>query len=175
MKTAGALASEHPDLHIQTHLSENLAEVAYTLLLYPSARDYLDVYEAHGLLGPRSLMGHAIHLRPREIAHMAETGTRAVFCPTSNLFLGSGLFDAEGLRKAGVVSGIATDVGGGTHYSQLQTLNEAYKVLQLRGQALTHSLPWATRGNAALGLAIGSVRSLGRDNLVVLDSRALPR
>ena len=179
MKAASALASEHPDLHIQTHLSENLSEVEYTLSLYPSARDYLDVYEAHGLLGPRSLMGHAIHLRPREIAHMAETGTRAVFCPTSNLFLGSGLFDAEGLRKAGVVSGIATDVGGGTHYSQLQTLNEAYKVLQLRGQAL-HPLSafhWATRGNAlALGLAdrIGSLSIGAEADLVVLDSRATP-
>jgi guanine deaminase len=90
MKAAGALASEHPGLRIQTHLSENLAEVEYTLSLYPSGRDYLGVYEAHGLLGTRSLMGHAIHLRPREIARMAETGTRAVFCPTSNLFLGSG-------------------------------------------------------------------------------------
>ena len=139
MKAAGTLASEHPDLHIQTHLSENQAEVEYTLSLYPSVRDYLDVYEAHGLLGPRSLMGHAIHLRPREIARMAETGTRAVFCPTSNLFLGSGLFDAEGLRKAGVVSGVATDVGGGTHYSLLQTLNEAYKVLQLRGRRFIRS------------------------------------
>ena len=179
MKAAGALASEHPDLHIQTHLSENLAEVEYTLSLYPSARDYLDVYEAHGLLGPRSLMGHAIHLRPREIARMAETGTRAVFCPTSNLFLGSGLFDAEGLRNAGVVSGVATDVGGGTHYSQLQTLNEAYKVLQLRGQAL-HPLSafhWATRGNAlALGLAdrIGSLSVGAEADLVVLDSRGTP-
>jgi guanine deaminase len=115
MKAAGALAYEHPDLQIQTHLSESLAEVEYTLSLYPSRRDYLDVYGAHGLLGPRSLMGHSIHLRPREIARIAETGTRAVFCPTSNLFLGSGLFDEVGLRKAGVVSGVATDVGSGKH------------------------------------------------------------
>jgi guanine deaminase len=177
MKAAGTLASEHPDLHIQTHLSENQAEVEYTLSLYPSVRDYLDVYEAHGLLGPRSLMGHAI--RPREIARMAEAGTRAVFCPTSNLFLGSGLFDAEGLRKAGVVSGVATDVGGGTHYSLLQTLNEAYKVLQLRGQALypLSAFHWATRGNAlALGLAerIGSLSVGTEADLIVLDSRATP-
>jgi guanine deaminase len=179
MEAAGVLASEHPDLHIQSHLSENLAEIDYTLSLYPSARDYLDVYETYGLLGPHSLMGHAIHLRPREIARMSETGTRAIFCPTSNLFLGSGLFDAEGLRKAGVVSGVATDVGGGTHYSLLQTLNEGYKVLQLRGQAL-HPLAafhWATRGNAlALGLAdrIGSLTIGAEADLVVLDSRATP-
>jgi guanine deaminase len=179
MEAARALASEHLDLHIQTHLSENLAEIEYTLSLYPKVRDYLDVYETYGLLGPKSLMGHAIHLRPREIARMAETGTRAVFCPTSNLFLGSGLFDAEGLRRAGVISAVATDVGAGTHYSQLQTLNEAYKVLQLRGQAL-HPLAafhWATRGNArALGLAdrIGSLEISAEADLVVLNSRATP-
>lgn len=179
LKLAGALASEHPDLHVQTHLSENHAEIAYTLALYPGARDYLDVYEDVGLLGPRTLMGHCLHLEPREIARMAETGTRAIFCPTSNLFLGSGLFDAEGLRAAGVVSGVATDVGGGTSYSLLQTLNEGYKVLQLRGQNM-HPLAafhWATRGNAiALGLEerIGTIAP-GRDaDLVVLDARATP-
>ncbi|HRO16398.1 MAG TPA: guanine deaminase, partial [Paracoccus sp. (in: a-proteobacteria)] len=156
LQAAGALAAEHPDLHIQTHLSENRDEIAFTLSLYPQARDYLDIYDHYGLLGPRSLMGHAIHLGDREIARMSETGTRAVFCPTSNLFLGSGLFDADGLRAAGVVSGVATDVGGGSSYSMLTTLNEGYKVLQLRGQNL-HPLAafhWATRGNArALGMA----------------------
>ena len=176
---AGALAGEHPDLHIQTHLSENLAEIAYTRELYPQARDYLDVYESVGLLGPRTLMGHCLHLEPREIARMAETGTRAIFCPTSNLFLGSGLFDAAGLRAAGVVCGVATDVGGGTSYSLLQTLNEGYKVLQLRGQNM-HPLAafhWATRGNAlALGLGdrIGSIAPGHDADLVVLDARATP-
>ncbi len=179
MTSAGALAAEHPNIHIQTHLSENLAEIDTTLSLYPKARDYLDVYETYGLLGPLSLMGHAVHLRPREIARMAETGARAVFCPTSNLFLGSGLFDAAGLREAGVVSAVATDVGGGTSYSQLQTLNEGYKVLQLRGQKL-HPLSafhWATRGNAlALGVAdrIGSLQAGADADLVVLDARATP-
>ena len=108
MAMAGALAAEHPDLHIQTHLSENLAEIAYTRELYPQARDYLDVYESVGLLGPRTLMGHCLHLEPREIARMAETGTRAIFCPTSNLFLGSGLFDAAGLRATGVARASST-------------------------------------------------------------------
>lgn len=152
---AGLLVREHPGCHIQTHLSENLDEVAYTLSLYPKARDYLDIYETHGLLSDKLLLGHSIHLEPREIARMAETGARAVFCPTSNLFLGSGLFDEAGLRAAGVISGIATDIGGGTSYSMLQTLNEGYKVLQLRGQNLHPyaGFHWATRGNAiALGL-----------------------
>ena len=176
---AGALAAEHPDCHVQTHLSENRDEIAYTLSLYPQARDYLDIYETHGLLGPKTLLGHSIHLEPREIARMAETGSRAVFCPTSNLFLGSGLFDEQGLRAAGIVSGIATDVGGGTSWSMLTTLNEGYKVLQMRGQKL-HPLAafhWATRGNAlALGLEaeIGTLAPGSAADLVVLDPRATP-
>ncbi|WP_294923261.1 guanine deaminase [uncultured Paracoccus sp.] len=177
MEMAGQLAREHPDCHIQTHLSENRDEIAYTLELYPQARDYLDIYETHGLLGPKLMLGHSIHLEPREIARMAETGSRAIFCPTSNLFLGSGLFDEAGLRAAGVTSGIATDVGGGTSYSMLQTLNEGYKILQLRGQKL-HPLAafhWATRGNAiALGLEdrIGTLDPGTDADFIVLDARA---
>ncbi|WP_108501507.1 guanine deaminase [Paracoccus indicus] len=175
----GQLASEHPDCHIQTHLSENRDEIDFTLSLYPKARDYLDIYEQNGLLSDKLLLGHSIHLHPREIARMAETGSRAVFCPTSNLFLGSGLFDEAGLREAGVISGIATDVGGGTSYSMLQTLNEGYKVLQMRGQKL-HPLSafhWATRGNAvALGMQdrIGTLAPGSDADLVVLDARATP-
>ncbi|NHF74232.1 guanine deaminase [Paracoccus xiamenensis] len=179
LAAAGALAAEYPDLPVQTHLSENLAEIDYTLSLYPQASDYLDVYDRFGLLGPRSLMGHAIHLSDREIARMAETGTRAIHCPTSNLFLGSGLFDEAGLRKAGVLTGVATDVGGGTSYSMLQTLNESYKVLQLRGQNLPalQAFHWATRGNAiALGMEerIGTLAPGSDADMVVLDARATP-
>ena len=179
MEMAGALVREHPDCHLQTHLSENRDEIEFTLSLYPKARDYLDIYDHYGLLGPRTLLGHSIHLEPREIARMAETGSRAVFCPTSNLFLGSGLFDADGLRAAGVTSGIATDVGGGTSWSMLQTLNEGYKILQMRGQKL-HPLTafhWATRGNAlALGMEaeIGTLTPGSAADLVVLDPCATP-
>ena len=179
LDAAGTLAREHPRLHIQTHLDENRAEIDHTLGLYPDATDYLDIYDRHGLLGPRSLMGHAIHLSDREIARMAETGTRAIHCPTSNLFLGSGLFDERRLRARGVVSGVATDVGGGTSYSMLQTLAEAYKVAQLRGDNL-HPLAafhWATRGNAiALGMEhrIGTLAPGSDADLVILDSRATP-
>lgn len=179
MEAAGALARAHPGCHVQTHLSENVDEIEYTLSLYPKARDYLDIYEGYSLLSDRLLLGHSIHLEPREIARMAETGSHAVFCPTSNLFLGSGLFDADGLRAAGIVSGIATDVGGGTSWSMLQTLAEGYKILQMRGQKL-HPLAafhWATRGNAlALGMEaeIGTLAPGSAADLVVLNARATP-
>lgn len=179
MEMAGALVRENPGLHLQTHLSENRDEIDFTLSLYPKARDYLDIYDHYGLLGPRSLLGHSIHLEPREIDRIAETGSRPVFCPTSNLFLGSGLFDAEGLRGRGITSGIATDVGGGTSWSMLTTLAEGYKILQLQGQKL-HPLTafhWATRGNAlTLGLEaeIGTLAPGSAADLVVLDPRATP-
>lgn len=179
MAMAQAVVAEHPDLHVQTHLSENRDEIDYTLSLYPAARDYLDVYETYGLLGPRSLFGHAIHLSAREVTAMAATGSVAVFCPTSNLFLGSGLYDKVGLREQGVRRAIATDVGGGTSYSMLRTLDEGYKVLALRGQKLDplKAFWWITRGNAeALGMAdtIGTLAVGSEADIVVLDSTATP-
>jgi guanine deaminase len=179
MEMTQALARENPECHIQTHLSENRDEIAYTAQLYPRARDYLDVYDSYGLLGPKALLGHAIHLSEREIAALAETGAHPVFCPTSNLFLGSGLFDDARLRARGIESGIATDVGGGTSYSMLRTLDEGYKVLQLRGQSLhpLRAFDWITRGNACvLGLEdrIGTLEAGTEADVVVLDARATP-
>lgn len=179
MEMARALATEHPECYVQTHLSENHDEIAYAAALYPEARDYLDVYESHGLLGPKTLLGHAIHLKPREIGAIAEAGAHPVFCPTSNLFLGSGLFDDAGLRAQGIANAIATDIGAGTSYSMLQTLNEGYKILQLQDQKL-HALRafhWITRGNAeVLGLAdrIGTLAAGTEADIVVLDARATP-
>jgi guanine deaminase len=179
LELAGALAGEHPDCHVETHLSENRAEIAFTAELYPEARDYTDVYARFGLLGPKTLLGHAIHLSDRERGALAETGAHPVFCPTSNLFLGSGLFDDAGLRARGLVSAIATDVGGGTSYSMLRTLDEGYKVLQLGGQSLHpyRAFYWITRGNAvALGLEdrIGTLAAGSEADIVVLDARATP-
>lgn len=177
LEMSGALAAEHPDCYIQTHLSENHDEIAYTAALYPDARDYLDVYERHGLLGPKTLLGHAIHLKDREIGAMAETGTHPVFCPTSNLFLGSGLFDDAGLRARGIQNGIATDIGAGTSYSMLETLSEGYKILQLQTQRL-HTLRafhWITRGNAeVLGMAdkIGTLDAGTEADIVVINASA---
>ncbi|MEX0350666.1 MAG: guanine deaminase [Paracoccaceae bacterium] len=177
MEMARALVQEHSDCHIQTHLSENRDEIAYTLELYPQARDYLDVYQSYGLLGPKTLLGHSIHLERREIDALAETGAHPVFCPTSNLFLGSGLFDDAGLRARGIANAIATDVGAGTSYSMLQTLNEGYKVLQLQDQSLhpLQAFHWATRGNASvLGMEdkIGTLDAGTEADIIVLNSRS---
>src|SRR5260370_40867874 len=179
LEAASALKREHQDCHVETHLSENRAEIALVKELFPWARDYTDVYEHYGLLGAKSLFGHCIHLSARERGVLAETGSVAVFCPTSNLFIGSGLFDRRAMRQAGVRIGLATDVGGGTSYSMLQTAAEAYKALPLQGQNLPalsafHAM---TRGNAvALGLEdrIGSFEPGRACDAVVLDASATP-
>jgi guanine deaminase len=181
MEMAQALAREYPDLHIQTHLSENLDEIRFAAELYPEARDYTDIYARYGLLGRKSLFGHCIHLSDREADVMSESGSVAVFCPTSNLFLGSGLFGLKRLerREKPVRAAVATDIGGGTSYSMLRTLDEGYKVLQLQGDRMTplESFYRMTRGNAeALSLAdrIGTL-DVGSDaDFVVLNARATP-
>ena len=150
LAVTGKLYRDYPDLYLQTHLSENKQEIAWIKTLYPRARDYLDVYDYYGLLGPRSVFGHGIHLSDDEIARIAQTQSGIAFCPTSNLFLGSGLLNMARLEGAGIPVSLATDVGGGTSFSQLRTLAEAYKVLQLQGQNL-HPLKgfyMATLGNA---------------------------
>ena len=179
MEATATLVKEHPGCYIQTHLDENHAEIELTAQLYPDAPDYLGIYEHYGLLGPKMLLGHSIHMQPREIDVMIETKSRPVFCPTSNLFLGSGLFDYEGLRARGAICAVATDIGGGTSYSMLQTLNEGYKVLALRGQKLHpyRAFYWMTLGNAlALGLEdkIGTLQAGTEADIIVLDARATP-
>jgi len=179
MEMAGVLAKENPACFVQTHLSENHDEIAYTAELYPQSQDYLDVYETYGLLGSKMFLGHCIHLKDREINMIAETGSHPVFCPTSNLFLGSGLFDDAGLRAKGITNAIATDIGGGTSYSMLQTLNEGYKILQLQRQRMHafRAFYWITCGNAtALGLQdkIGTLDAGSEADIVVLNSAATP-
>lgn len=180
MEMAEALAREFPDLHIQTHVDENVAEIAFARELYPNIADYLGIYERYHLLGPRTLLGHCIHLTHRECEVLAETRSVAVWCPTSNLFIGSGLFDHDRLHAHGARIAVATDVGGGSSYSMLRTLDEGYKVLQLRGQRLNplRSFYMMTLGNAramSLDDRIGAIEA-GRDaDLVVLDARATPQ
>ncbi len=181
LEAAGTLLREHPDCYLQTHLSENHREIEAVRRLFPWAESYTAVYDRYGLLGPRALLGHCIHLDEGERRLLSESGSVAVFCPTSNLFIGSGLFDlarahdpAAPLRVA-----LATDVGGGTSYSMLQTLAEGYKVLQLQGQNLPALLGfyWLTLGNArALGFddRIGALAPGREADIVVLDARATP-
>jgi guanine deaminase len=181
MEMAGALCREHPDLHMQTHLSENHAEIAFTQELYPWSRDYTDVYEHYGLLGKKSLFGHCIHLSEREADALSQSGSVAVFCPTSNLFLGSGLFDYQRYRRREkpIRIAAATDVGGGTNYSMLRTMDEGYKVIALNGEKLNpfQSYWQLTRGNAEALSVAGKIGTLdeGTDaDLVVLDAHATP-
>ncbi|WP_224703285.1 guanine deaminase [Devosia aquimaris] len=179
LEASRALVREFPDCYVQTHLSENDAEISFSMELYPDSPDYTGIYEDYGLLGSRTLLGHCIHLNHRETGVLAETGAVAVFCPTSNLFLGSGLFDRERLAKAGVRMGLATDIGGGTSFGMMATMGEAYKVLQLRGQRLNPlaSFYMATLGNArslSLEGTIGAIAPGHAADLVVLDAGATP-
>jgi len=181
LEMSRALVSEHPDCYLQTHLSENHGEIETVARLFPWSRDYTDVYERYGLLGRRSLFGHCIHLSDREAAVLGGSGSVAVFCPTSNLFLGSGLFNLDRLRSFDppVHNAIATDIGGGTSYSMLRTLDEGYKVLNLQGQRYhpLRSFYQATLGNArALSLegTIGSFLPGAEADCIVLEARATP-
>ncbi|MCC5778851.1 guanine deaminase [Nitratireductor sp. B36] len=181
LEMAAALMREFPDLHMQTHLSENHDEIAFTLELYPDAPDYTGIYEHYGLLGPKALLGHCIHLSEREADVLSDTGSVAVFCPTSNLFLGSGLFDYQRYRKREKPLRLAsaTDVGGGTNYSMLRTMDEGYKVIALNGEKLNPlaSFWQITRGNAeALSLSerVGTLEPGTDADIVVLNVRATP-
>ena len=173
----GALWREHPDCLMQTHLSEQTDEIAWVKDLFPQSRDYLDTYETQGLLREGAVYGHAIHLTAREKARLAEAGASVVHCPTSNTFIGSGLFDM-GLTQSLRV-GLATDTGGGSSFSMLRTMAAAYEVAQLRGQALHPAQLWwlATQGSARALRAehqIGNI-ALGHEaDLVVVNLASTP-
>jgi guanine deaminase len=176
LRFAGRLCDEHPGVLLQSHLAENRAEVEWIRELFPAARSYLDVYDRFGLLRPRAVYAHCIHIDRADRERMAATGTAAAFCPSSNLFLGSGLFDLREARETDMGVGLGSDVGGGTSLSMLRTLHDAYKVVKLSGQTLA---PWrafylATLGGArALGLdgAIGNFAPGKEADFVVLDPR----
>ncbi|KPQ15760.1 MAG: guanine deaminase, partial [Rhodobacteraceae bacterium HLUCCO18] len=136
LEALGALWAANPDCAMQTHLSEQREEVAWVAELHPEARDYLDTYEAHGLLGPGAMFGHAIWLTDRERARLAEAGASVVHCPTSNTFIGSGLFDCARAMRGRIGVGLATDTGGGSSFSMLRTMAAAYEIGQLSGTAL---------------------------------------
>ena len=174
LAAAGRLASEFPDVWVHTHLAENMDEVEEIARLFPDSRSYLDVYEQHGLLRERAVFAHCLHMDAEDRRSMATAGGAAAFCPTSNLFLGSGLFDLSSMREAGIRCGLGTDVGGGTSLSLLRTASEAYKVLHLQEHALpaARALYLATLGAAeALYLddKIGNFAPGKEADFVVLD------
>jgi guanine deaminase len=179
LELAAALWREHPGTWLQSHLSENTAEVAWVRELYPHCADYVDVLDRFGLLGPRAVHGHGIHLSDRERSRLAGTGTALAHCPTSNLFLGSGLFDLAAAVACGVHVGLATDVGAGTTLSLLRTMGAAYQVARLRGSVLAPSQAlWLATGGAAVSLGLGDVAgnlAVGMDaDIAVLDLEATP-
>lgn len=175
LAAAGRLASEYPDVYVHTHLAENTEEVDLIAQQFPSSRSYLDVYDQHGLVGERSVFAHCLYLDDQDRSTMAAKNASIAFCPTSNLFLGSGLFDFQSAHDANIRIGIGSDVGGGTSLNQLRTLSEAYKVLHLQGQSLPAYAAFylATLGGAeALGLddKIGNFERGKEADFIVLDS-----
>ncbi|WP_372609341.1 guanine deaminase [Halomonas sp.] len=179
LDATGGLMRNDTSLWLQTHLAENTGELDWVAELFPGSRDYLAVYEESGLVGPRSTFAHGIHLDQQMRGRLAERGANLAFCPSSNLFLGSSLFDRLAAREAGLNITYASDVGGGTDLSGLTTLKAAYQVGQLRGQPLT---AW----QGFYGLTLGNARALSLDgwigrlapgldaDFVVLDPAATP-
>jgi guanine deaminase len=179
LAAAGRLLQEHPDVLLQTHLAENRDEVAWVAGLFPGSRSYLDIYDRHGLLRPGAVLAHCLHLDDADRERIADSGASIAFCPTSNLFLGSGLFDYEGARTRGIRVGIGTDVGGGTSFSLLRTLSEGYKALQLAHQQLSplQAFYLATLGGARAlrqEARIGNFLPGREADFVVLDPQATP-
>jgi guanine deaminase len=181
MEAAGALWKEHDGTYLQSHVCESPGEIEWARQLYPERRSYVDIYDHYGQLGPRAIYGHAVWFGEEDFRRYHETGTAIAHCPTSNLFLGSGLFTIGEARRADrpVRVGLGTDLGAGTSFSHLATMNEAYKVAQLTGYPLTalHALYLATAGGAqALYLEdrIGSLAPGYEADLVVLDLHSTP-
>jgi guanine deaminase len=181
LEAAGALWKEYPETLMQTHLSENPKEIAWVEELFPEAPDYFGVYEIFGLTGPGAIFGHAIHLSARERAAIRDSGSAIAHCPTSNAFMGSGLFDMKGLRDTArpVTLGLATDVAGGSSLSMFATLRGAYEIAQLRGYSLHPAKAWylASAGSAAaMGLdgRVGNLAPGMEADIVVIDLASTP-
>src|SRR3954462_9027345 len=181
LDAAGSLWREHPDVLMQTHISENRREVEWTAELFPQARNYLDIYDQHGLIGKGAVLAHGVHLSEDELCRCHQSGAALSHCPTSNMFLGSGLFRIAAAKDARrpVQVGLGTDIGGGTSFSLLATMGAAYEIAQLNGRALSavEAFYLATLGGArAMGLEdrIGSIAPGREADLVVLDPSATP-
>jgi guanine deaminase len=179
LRSAGRLAQRYPDVFVHSHLAENRQEVQLVAQRFPERRSYLDVYDHYGLLRARATYAHCIHLDDTDRRRLAASGAGAAFCPSSNLYLGSGLFDLAAADACGMRVALATDVGGGSSFSMLRTMGEAYKVAQLLGQSLSplRAFYLATLAGARLlrlEHLIGSLGAGHEADFVVLDPRATP-
>ena len=181
LDAAGALWREHKDVLVQTHIAENKREIEWTAELFPERKDYLDVYDHHGLIGRRAVLAHGVHLSEDELCRCHESGTALAHCPTSNLFLGSGLFRIAAAKdpRRPVHVGLGTDIGGGTSFSLLATMGAAYEIAQLGGRSLSavEAFYLATLGGAralALDDRIGMLSPGYEADFAVLDPNATP-
>jgi guanine deaminase len=181
LELAGSLWREHPDVFVQTHIAESRDEIAWVKELFPQRRDYLDVYAHYGLTGRRAVLAHGVHLDESEFERCHASGTALAHCPTSNLFLGSGLFPMRTARdpRRPVLVGLGTDIGAGTSFSLLATMSEAYKVAQLKGRPIdaVEAFFLATLGGAralALDASLGTLTAGREADMVVLDPNATP-
>lgn len=177
LEMAGRLLKEFPDVYFQTHLSENIKECQWVKELFPASKNYLDVYDQHHLLGKRSVFAHCLHLQNEEWQRLSETDSAISFCPRSNLFIGSGLFNLHKAQQHNIKVGLGTDVAGGDSFSILQTINEAYKVQQLQNESLSafQSLYLATLGGARsldLEHKIGNFETGKEADFVIMDYQA---
>lgn len=176
---AAQLAAEFPDTYIHSHVAENTAEVAWAASLFPTAKSYVDVYRQFGLMRERCVLAHCIHLDDNDRQMFANSGAAMAFCPTANLFLGSGLFDIDAAQAAGIKVGLGTDVGAGTSFSLLRTAGEAYKVAQLSNQVLTPQRAFylATLGSAtALCMEdkVGNLQAGKEADFLIIDQSSTP-
>ena len=179
LSLAGQLLQEHPSVHLHTHLAENTDEIAWVQSLFPDRRSYLDVYDHFGLLGSRSVFAHSIYLDDNDWRRLSDSGSAIAHCPTSNLFIGSGLFDLQAASRWRIKTGLGTDVGGGDSFSLLRTINEAYKIQQLQSHRLApmSALYMATLGGAiALDMQrhIGNFEQGKEADFIVLNPSATP-
>jgi guanine deaminase len=179
LQQAQRLLNEYPDVYLQTHLAENKQEVAWVSSLFPHTRSYLAVYDHYQFVRPRSIFAHCIYLDSQDKQTMAQQGASIAFCPSSNLFMGSGLFDLHAAKSAGIRVGLGTDIGAGTSFNLLQTYQDAYKVTQLLEQNISafQGLYLATLGAAqALYIEdkVGNFVAGKEADFVVLDLAATP-
>ncbi|MCG8336377.1 MAG: guanine deaminase [Proteobacteria bacterium] len=179
LEKASDLLKKAEGLYLHTHLAENVAEVQFVSELFPWSKNYLDVYDRYNLVRDRSVFAHSIHLPEESYTSLSQNDAAVSFCPTSNLFIGSGLFNLEQTKSHKIKTGIGTDVGGGTSFSMLRTLGEAYKILQLQGQTLSafKAFYLATLGGAealALDEDIGNFQPGKEADFIVLNLDATP-